>query len=131
MMSRWGRRRGVVASDAASQRAAVAARVASQRERHTARPFVVRIVVVLAGGLAALAGLLLVIPLPEGGIPLLLLALRLLALEYDWAARGYAGASWRWERFKQRWRSWPAWLRYGTVVAITALVIALVWWLLA
>jgi len=50
----------------------------------------VRVGVVVAGGtISAFAGLLAAIA-PEFGLPLLLLGLRLLALELDWAARAYA-----------------------------------------
>jgi hypothetical protein len=72
------------------ERDEVLERVLRQRERHPERSVFVRIGVVVAGGtISAFAGLLAVIA-PEFGLPLLLLGLRLLALEFDWAARAYA-----------------------------------------
>lgn len=46
----------------------------------------------------AFAAFPLVIVPPELGIPALLLALRLLAVEFDWAARSYAWVVGRWGR---------------------------------
>jgi hypothetical protein len=45
--------------------------------------------VVVAGGAVSLFAALLSILTPEFGLPLLLFGLRLLALEFDWAARLY------------------------------------------
>lgn len=65
-------------------------RVLGQRERHRGRSVFVRAGVVVAGGtVSVFAGLLSVVS-PEFGLPLLLFGIRLLALEFDWAARVYA-----------------------------------------
>jgi hypothetical protein len=58
-----------------------------RRERHHRRPIIVRGGVVVAGGILSVAGALLLLPFPDVGLPLLLLALGLLSLEFDWAAR--------------------------------------------
>ncbi len=50
-------------------------------------PVVVRVLTVGLGGLGAVAGLLLLLPFPEFGLPLLVAGLGALALEFDWAAR--------------------------------------------
>jgi hypothetical protein len=64
-------------------------RVLRQRERHRKRSLFERACVVVAGGtIGVFAGPLAAIA-PEFGVPLLLLGLRLLALEFDWAARFY------------------------------------------
>ncbi len=76
-----------------SERGEALERVLRQRERHRERSVFARACVVVAGGtIGAFAGLLAVIA-PEFGLPLLLLGLRLLALEFDWAARAYARAA--------------------------------------
>jgi hypothetical protein len=72
------------------ERDEVLERVLGQRERHRERSVFARAGVVVAGGaVSVFAGLLAVIA-PEFGLPFLLLGLRLLALEFDWAARAYA-----------------------------------------
>ena len=68
-------------------------RALRQRARHRDRSVVLRAAVVALGGtIGVFAGLLAVVT-PEFGLPLLLLGLRLLALEFDWAARAYARAA--------------------------------------
>lgn len=114
-----------------ASREEIAARVAAQRERHIARPLIVRIGVTVGGGALGLTSLVLLIPLPEGGVPMLLIALRLLALEFDWAARSYAWVSWRWEQFRARWRSRPTWFRHGSTVLVALLTAVVIWWLLS
>lgn len=66
------------------------ARVFERRERHRERSLFVRAGVVVAGGAVSLSAALLSVVVPELGLPLLLFGLRLLALEFDWAARLYA-----------------------------------------
>lgn len=56
-----------------------------RRLRHRRRSRWVRAGVVAAGGLLALGGAVLLLPLTEAGLPLLLSGLSLLALEYVWA----------------------------------------------
>ncbi len=65
-------------------------RVLGQRERHRERSVFVRAGVVVTGGAVSVFAALLAVIAPEFGVPLLLLGLRLLALEFDWAARAYA-----------------------------------------
>jgi hypothetical protein len=48
---------------------------------------VVRVLMAGAGGLGAALGLVLLLPFPEFGVPLLVAGLGALALEFDWAAR--------------------------------------------
>jgi hypothetical protein len=68
-------------------------RALRQRARHRDRSVVLRAAVVALGGtIGVFAGLLAVVA-PEFGLPLLLLGFRLLALEFDWAARAYARAA--------------------------------------
>ena len=59
-------------------------RLRERRDRHRKRPLLVRALVVL-GGLVTLLGGLALLVLPGPGIPLLVVGLGLLALEYRWA----------------------------------------------
>jgi uncharacterized protein (TIGR02611 family) len=61
-------------------------RLRRRRERERARPLFVRALVVLGGFAAVLGGLALMV-LPGPGIPVLVLGLGLLSLEFDWAER--------------------------------------------
>ena len=75
--------------------------VLRQRDRHWERPVFARVGV--AGGTVSVFAALLSVITPEFGLPLLLLGLRLLALEFDWAVRAYARAwlVWRAEPFQR------------------------------
>ena len=95
------------------------------RRRHRARSLPRRLAVVTAGWLASALGLVVVVPAPEVGLPLLLVGLRLLALRYDWAARAYLPVARLWERAKALPSS--AKVLVGVVGAV--IVVALVWWL--
>ena len=68
---------------------AVLERVLRQRGRHQQRSIFARIGVVIVGGVVSVVAAPLSLPAPELGLPLLLFGLRLLALEFDWAARLY------------------------------------------
>ncbi len=68
---------------------AVLDRVLARRERHKKRSIFTRFGVVVAGGAVSIFATPLSLPAPELGLPLLLFGLRLLALEFDWAARLY------------------------------------------
>ena len=78
------------------------ARLAERRERHRRRPLAVRVLTVGAGGLGAAVGLVLLLPFPEVGVPLLGAGLGALALEFDWAARALARTLRQADRVK-RW----------------------------
>jgi len=78
------------------------------------------------GVVAALAGVAIVVPVPELGLPLLLVGLRLLALEYEWAARAYLPVARFWDRAKALPARWK--IAVGMLCAVA--VAAIVWWLL-
>jgi len=80
---------------------------------------------VVAGLLAGVAAIVLVVPFPEVGVPLLLVALRLLALEFEWAARAYEPVLRTWERAK----ALPLGVKLAVGAAGLAVVAALVLWL--
>ena len=100
------------------------AAIDAARRRHRKRSFARRLAVVTAGWLAAALGLVAIVPLPELGLPLLLVGLRLLALRYDWAARAYLPVARLWERAK----SLPGRGKVAIGLVGVAVVGALVWW---
>jgi hypothetical protein len=75
-------------------------RILERRARHQARPLAVRALVVVLAVALALPAVILTVVFPEGGLPLLVIALRLLALEYDWAARALSWVIVQWERLR-------------------------------
>jgi hypothetical protein len=99
--------------------------LAEARDRHRGRSRGTRLATVSGGWLAGGASVLLLVPVPELGFPLLLLGLRLLALEYDWAARAYAPVARAWSRLK----ALPLKVKLGIGLAALALVAGLAWWL--
>src|SRR3954452_24075854 len=92
--------------------------IETRRARHQERPLAIRVLAGAAGALLGLAGIVLVLPPPEAGIPALLGGLRLLALEFDWAARAQGWVDARWAQFR-------AWFRRQDVVVRIALPAAL------
>ena len=101
------------------------ARLEAARERHRQRSRAARILTVLGGGLVGLLGAVLLLPLPELGLPLFLVGLRLLALEYEWAARAYVPVARFWQRVKRLSTRWT--IAIGAVAFVA--VAAIVWWL--
>jgi hypothetical protein len=101
---------------------ATLARVFERRERHRERSIFFRIGVVVAGGAVSLFAALLSIVTPEFGLPLLLFGLRLLALEFDWAARLYTKVAKVAKKVAGSLRRlWPK-SKVGVAVVILALV---------
>jgi hypothetical protein len=80
---------------------------------------------VAVGLVTGAAAAVLVVPFPELGVPLLLAALRLLALEFEWAARAYEPVLRTWERAK----ALPLGAKLAVGAAGLAVVGALVLWL--
>jgi len=101
------------------------ARLEEARERHRERSILARTLAVAGGGFAGLVGAVLVLPVPELGLPLLLLGLRLLALEYEWAARAFVPVARLWDRVKALSFAWKIAIAAIAVLAITGLL----WWL--
>ena len=77
--------------------------------------------VVLAGSLAALLGVALLLPLPEAGVPLLLLGLRLLGRRYAWARRANARVDASWSAV----RRWFHGQRPGVKALVVVVLVAL------
>lgn len=85
----------------------------------------------MAGGLLAVAAVMLLVPVPELAIVLTLGSLRVWAMRFGWAARWHDALQRRWQRAAQRWYRAPRWLRWP-LMAVAALIAAtIVWWLLA
>ena len=73
-----------------------------------------------------LAGAILLVPLPELGLPLLLFGLRLLALQFEWAARAYTPVARLWDRLKALSLRWKIAIAALAVLVVSALVWSLV-----
>ena len=100
------------------------ARVFERRERHRERSLFVRAGVVVAGGAVGLSAALLSVVIPEIGLPLLLFGLRLLALEFDWAARLYAKVAKLAKRVAGRFRKLLPKSKRGIALTVVALIAA-------
>lgn len=107
------------------------ARVLAYRARWRARAMPVRAGLALLGGVLLVASVPLLVLLPEIGIPALLLAFRLLAVEALWAARAYAWTDWRFSQlehwFHRQSRGVRAVIVVGLIVLAVAIVVVLVY----
>ena len=110
-------------------RDAALARVLAYRERSRARPMPIRATLAVLGGALLVVSIPLIVLLPEFGIPVLLVAFRLLAVEADWAARAYAWTDWRFVQLRDWFhrRSLPVRVAILTGLLLAAAVLA---WLL-
>lgn len=108
------------ASDEALQR------VLRQREHHRQRSVPVRVAVALGGFVVGIFGAVLALPAPEVGLPLLLVGLRLLAYEFDWAARLYARVARFAGRVRGWWRGLSPWTRRVLGAALVLVVVLIV-----
>lgn len=108
-------------------RDAALARVLAYRERGQARSMLIRAAVAILGGLLLLASIPLTVLLPELGIPALLIAFRLLAIEADWAARAYAWTDWRFTQFHDWFRRQSVPIRVLILTGLLLVAVALVW----
>ena len=101
-------------------------RLRERRARHRQRSLVVRAATVVAG-FCALAGGALLLVLPGPGVPLLVVGLGLLALEFRWAERPLAAALRHAERVTPAKRSHRVAMGVAAVGALAAsLAVALV-----
>lgn len=114
----------------ATTRDAALSRVLAYRERGRTRPMPLRAAAAVFGGALLIASIPLIVLLPELGIPALLVALRLLAVEAVWAARAYAWTDWRFTQlrnwFHRRSRLSRAAILTGLLLAAAALVWVLI-----
>jgi hypothetical protein len=101
--------------------------VLAYRERGLGRPLPIRASLAALGGLLLLACIPLIVLLPEAGVPALLIALRLLAVEADWAARAYAWTDWRFTQLRDWFHRQSAFCRATIVTGLLVAAAALVW----
>ncbi|OBJ56183.1 hypothetical protein [Mycobacterium sp. 1423905.2] len=113
--------------DRAATRDAALARVLAYRERGRTRPAPLRAFLAALGVVLLVASVPLIVVLPELGIPALLIAFRLLAVEADWAARAYAWTDWRFVLLRQWFSRQSRLTRTAIWVALLLLLVALVW----
>jgi hypothetical protein len=106
-------------------------RVLAYRERGRARAMPVRFGVAVLGGVLLVASIPLTVLLPEFGIPALLVAFRLLAIEADWAARAYAWTDWRFAQmhhwFQRQSRLVRSVIVAGLILVAVAIVVVFVY----
>ena len=108
-------------------RDAALARALAYRDRGQARPMPIRAAVAVLGGVLLLASIPLIVLLPELGIPALLVAFRLLAVEADWAARAYAWTDWRVTQLHDWFNRQSAPVRVVIITGLLLVAVALVW----
>lgn len=108
-------------------REAALARVYAYRERGRGRSVPLRAAVAVLGGVLLVASIPLIVLLPELGIPALLVAFRLLAVEADWAACAYAWTDWRFSQLLSWFHRQPWFTRWAIITVLLLVVVALVW----
>jgi uncharacterized protein (TIGR02611 family) len=116
-----------VSAAAEASRDLARARVEHHRARGRERSLPARALLALLGVALFVVSLPLVIVLPEAGIPALLLGLRLLAVEFDWAARAFTWVTWRWTQLLGWFHEQPAGVRSTIVVALAGVAILVLW----
>ncbi|CAM4318441.1 hypothetical protein MB901379_02616 [Mycobacterium basiliense] len=90
----------------------------------------VRAFLAVTGAALLIASTPLIVLLPELGIPALLVAFRLLAVEADWAAQAYAWTDWRFSQLRDWFhrRSRPA--RAAVLTGLLLAAAVLVWFII-
>jgi hypothetical protein len=107
-------------------RHAALARVLAYRERGRAKALPVRATLAALGAVVLVASIPLIVLLPEIGIPALLIAFRLLAVEALWAARAYAWTDWRFSQMQHWFHRQSRAVRTTLIVAMIVLAVAIV-----
>ncbi|WP_077080970.1 hypothetical protein [Mycobacterium numidiamassiliense] len=103
------------------------ARVLVYRERGRARAMPIRLALAVVGVVLLVVSVPMIVALPELGIPALLVALRLLAVEADWAARAYAWTDWRFSQMQHWFHRQTRLVRAAIVIGLLGVAVALVW----
>jgi hypothetical protein len=111
-------------------RDAALGRVFAYRERGRARPMPVRVALAVVGVALLVASIPMIVLLPELGIPVLLIAFRLLAVEADWAARAYAWTDWRFSQMRDWFQRQSRLVRWTIVFGLLLVGVAIVWLLI-
>ena len=79
------------------------------------------------GAALLVASVPLVVVLPELGVPVLLAALRVLAVEADWAATAYAWVDWRFTQARAWFHRQSRAVRVAVILGLFVVAVALVW----
>jgi hypothetical protein len=108
-------------------RDAALSRVLAYRERGRARAMPIRVAFAVLGVALLVVSVPLIVALPELGVPALLVALRLLAVEADWAARAYAWTDWRFTQLQNWFHRQSRLARAAIVIGLLVVAVALVW----
>ena len=103
------------------------ARVHERRERHRRRPLPVRVLVATGGFVLGVVSIPPLLILPEIGLPMMLAALGILALEFDWAARALAWVIVQTDRLRAWFGRQPRVIRWAIVIAAVAILVGLIW----
>lgn len=109
-----------------STRDAALARVLAYRQRVRARPLLIRATLAVVGGGLFVVSLPMIVLLPELGIPALLVAFRLLAVEAQWAVRAYAWTDWRFTQLREWFHRQVLVTRAAILVGLFLAAVALV-----
>ncbi|WP_373142841.1 hypothetical protein [Mycobacterium marinum] len=112
---------------ATTTRDAAFARVLAYRDRTRAKPMVLRVLFAVFGVALLIVSVPLIVLLPEVGIPAVLIAFRVLAVESDWAARAYAWTDWRFAQLRAWFHRQSATVRAAVLIALLLVAAALVW----
>jgi hypothetical protein len=110
----------------ATARAAALARVLAYRERGRAKRMPIRATLAVVGAALLVACVPLIVLLPEAGVPALLIAFRLLAVEADWAARAYAWTDWRFTQLRDWFHHQSGFVRATILIGLLVVAVALV-----
>jgi hypothetical protein len=110
-----------------STRDSALARVLAYRERGRARPMPIRATIALLAGVLLVVSIPMIVLLPELGIPALLVAFRLLAVEADWAARAYAWTDWRFTQLRDWFHRQPRLSRVAILAGLLLVAAAVIW----
>ena len=106
-------------------------RMRDQRERHSERPFWMRVLFVLAGFTLLLAGLAMLV-LPGPALAVIPVALAILSLEFAWAGRALETAIEQAEKAKQTAKETSRFQRLvvavATALGIAAAIVASILW---
>ena len=102
-------------------------RVLAYRKRGRQRRIGVRGLLAILGSVLLVVSLPLSVVLPEGGVPAMLVALRLLAVEAMWAARAYASVDWRFHQACDWFHRQSRPIKAAVVVGLLLILAALVW----
>jgi xanthine/uracil permease len=116
-------------STATTNRDAALARLRARRERGRARSTPVRVILGLIGAGLFVASIPLTVVFPEAGVPVLLIGLRLLAVEVDWAARAYVWTDWRFCQARDWLYRQPKAVHAALIISFVVVAVVIVWWI--